>query len=106
MRFSNPDNLQAYLAGSPPQRIVVWWSSALQETCFLGLRLTRGLNLERVAAQFGNKARRELSPVITECIESGLMKQEGDFVRLTAKGRLLSNEVFEKFICLGEPAVV
>jgi coproporphyrinogen III oxidase-like Fe-S oxidoreductase len=30
----------------------------------------------------------------------GLMEKQGDTVRLTAKGRLLSNEVFERFIAV------
>jgi coproporphyrinogen III oxidase-like Fe-S oxidoreductase len=30
----------------------------------------------------------------------GLMEKQGDMVRLTAKGRLLSNEVFERFIAV------
>jgi coproporphyrinogen III oxidase-like Fe-S oxidoreductase len=29
-----------------------------------------------------------------------LMEKQGDMVRLTAKGRLLSNEVFERFIAV------
>jgi oxygen-independent coproporphyrinogen-3 oxidase len=105
LRFSNPDNLQAYLPASPPQQTAVSSNSALQETCFLGLRLTEGLNLRSVVAQFGEDARAVLDPTIAECIELGLMEQEREIVRLTPKGRLLSNEVFEKFIALGAPAI-
>ena len=35
---------------------------------------------------------------ISELVEGGLMEQDGDVVRLTGRGRLLSNEVFERFI--------
>jgi oxygen-independent coproporphyrinogen-3 oxidase len=69
------------------------------------LRLTEGLNLRSVVAQFGEDARTALDPAIAECIELGLMEQEREIVRLTPKGRLLSNEVFEKFIALGAPAM-
>jgi len=100
IRFSNTDILESYVAGSAAQPALVSWSSALQETCFLGLRLTSGLSLERIAAQFGNQAREELFSVIAECVASGLMEQRGDAIRLTPKGRLLSNEVFEKFVSL------
>ena len=105
LRFSNSDNLQAYLAATPPDKTAVSWNSALQETCFLGLRLTKGLNLRSVVAEFGQDMPAVLDPTIAECVELGLMESEGDFVRLTPKGRLLSNEVFEKFIALGEPAI-
>jgi oxygen-independent coproporphyrinogen-3 oxidase len=106
IRFCNADGLESYLAGWTVQQTAVSWNSALQETCFLGLRLTEGLNLRSVVAQFGEDARAVLDPTIAECIELGLMEQERDFVRLTTKGRLLSNEVFEKFISLGEPIIV
>jgi oxygen-independent coproporphyrinogen-3 oxidase len=98
IRFCNPDNLESYLSASQIQPTVVSWESALQETCFLGLRLTKGLDLQKIAAQFGEAAIAELSPAIAECQGMGLLEQERDSVRLTPKGRLLSNEVFQKFI--------
>jgi oxygen-independent coproporphyrinogen III oxidase len=98
IRFCNPDNLESYLSASQIQQVVVSWEAALQETCFLGLRLTNGLDLEKIAAQFGEAGIAELSPAIAECQGMGLMEQERQSVRLTPKGRLLSNEVFQKFI--------
>jgi oxygen-independent coproporphyrinogen-3 oxidase len=97
-RFCNPDNLESYLSASPIQQTVVTWEVALQETCFLGLRLSKGLDLERMTAQFERDALDLIAPTIEECLQSGLMEREGNYVRLTAKGRLLSNEVFEQFI--------
>jgi len=35
---------------------------------------------------------------ITQCIDEGLLEQEGATLRLTARGRLLSNEVFARFL--------
>jgi oxygen-independent coproporphyrinogen-3 oxidase len=90
--------LESYLSASQIQQTFVSWESALQETCFLGLRLTKGLDLEKIAAQFGEASVAELSPAIAECQGMGLMEQERHSVRLTPKGRLLSNEVFQKFI--------
>ena len=97
VRFCNPDDLQKYLQGSTPELTTVSRASALEETCFLGLRLARGLNLGYTAAEFGEVARALLSPTIKDFIESGLIEREGDCVRLTAKGRMLSNEVFAGF---------
>src|SRR5579864_8725689 len=97
-RFCNPDNLESYLSASPIQQTVVTREAALQETCFLSLRLSKGLDLNKMTAQFGRDALELIAPMIEECLQFGLMQQEGNYVRLTAKGRLLSNEVFEKFI--------
>ena len=41
---------------------------------------------------------------IAEFVQSGLMEQRGDFAFLTSRGRLLSNEVFERFILVDEIA--
>ena len=35
---------------------------------------------------------------ITQCLQEGLLEQQGTTVRLTARGRLLSNEVFARFL--------
>ena len=98
VRFSFPDSLEAYVAGGPLNRSQVSPAAALEETFFLGLRLTGGVNLRRVASAFGEDAIAGLGETIAELRQMGLMEKQGDVVCLTAKGRLLSNEVFERFI--------
>ncbi len=98
VRFSFPDSLEAYVAGGPLNRSQVSPAAALEETFFLGLRLTRGVNLGQVASAFGEDAIAGLGETIAELRQMGLMEKQGDVVCLTAKGRLLSNEVFERFI--------
>jgi oxygen-independent coproporphyrinogen-3 oxidase len=100
VRFSFPDSLEAYVAGGPLNRSQVSPAAALEETFFLGLRLTRGVNLRQVATAFGEDAIAGLGEIIAELRQMGLMEKQGDMVRLTAKGRLLSNEVFERFIAV------
>jgi oxygen-independent coproporphyrinogen-3 oxidase len=104
VRFSAADVLERYIAGVPLQRMLVSQRSALEESFFLGLRLSRGVNLRELAAEFGDAAVSTFRDAIAECEENGLMRREDDVVRLTKRGRLLSNEVFEKFIALGEAA--
>lgn len=98
VRFATPDVLEQYVAGAPLQRTVVSRSSALEENFFLGLRLTRGLNLRASSAAFGEIAVGAFQDAIAELVRDGLMQRDGDFIRLTAQGRLLSNDVFEKFL--------
>ncbi len=43
----------------------------------------------------------ELRPVMMELSTGGFIDWEGDLVRLTPRGRLLSNEVFERFLATG-----
>ena len=98
VRFANPESLEQYLTTARATQTIVSCDAALQEAFFLGLRLVRGVNLRSIAASFGDKAREEVLPVLADGIESGLLEQCGEYVRLTPRGRPLSNEVFEKFI--------
>jgi oxygen-independent coproporphyrinogen III oxidase len=98
LRFSTPDSLESYVAGHPLNRIQVSPAAALEETFFLGLRLTCGVNLRQVAAEFGEDAIAGFSETIADFVGTGLMERQGDVIRLTPQGRLLSNEVFERFI--------
>src|SRR5207247_5302639 len=56
VRFSNPDSLEKYVAGTSGQCDRISSSHALQEAFFLGLRLNRGVDLSTIAAEFGQAA--------------------------------------------------
>jgi putative oxygen-independent coproporphyrinogen III oxidase len=98
IRFSTPDSLEEFMAGAPLQRSPVSSRDALEETFFLGLRLTRGVDLKAVSVRLGLDAEGAFGETIRELESSGMLKREGDALRLTPAGRLLSNEVFERFI--------
>lgn len=98
VRFSTADSLEKYVAGSPLDRTVITRETALEENFFLGLRLNRGVNLPQVATIFGNDAVENLRPTIAGLIADGLLFEESDHIRLTPRGRLLSNEVFQAFL--------
>jgi len=97
VRLATADSLEEYLAGAPVRSSVISNISALEETFFLGLRLIRGVDLKKVAGQFGAIAE-SMSPMITELQSEGLLESDGAAVRLTSRGRLLSNEVFQRFL--------
>jgi oxygen-independent coproporphyrinogen-3 oxidase len=98
VRFATADALEKYVAGSPSQKTVVSRAAALEETFFLGLRLTRGVYLREIAATFGQKVLDDLQSTIAELIDDGLMQQKDHCIRLTPRGLLLSNEVFQAFL--------
>jgi oxygen-independent coproporphyrinogen-3 oxidase len=98
VRFATPDSLEPYLEGKRAQPNLVWQRCALEERFFLGLRLNCGIDVERIADEFGEQAVAALSSTIDELIENKLLERYGNSIRLTLRGRLLSNEVFEKFI--------
>jgi len=104
VRFAPADSLEQYMNGGDLQRTVVSCRAALEESFFLGLRLTAGISLRELAVKFGEEAVASARAAVAELVEDGLMEQRGDFVCLTVRGRLISNEVFEKFILADEIA--
>jgi oxygen-independent coproporphyrinogen-3 oxidase len=104
VRFASADSLERYMSGATVPRTEVSRDAALEESFFLGLRLTHGIVLENLSAAFGDKAIERHRDTIAQFVEDGLMDRRGDFFRLTSRGRLLSNEVFERFLTATEIA--
>lgn len=98
VRFSTVDELEDYIAGAPVTVTPVLKGGAMEEALFLGLRLTRGVDVAQLAARFGDKAVNAFAATFSELQDLGLVESDGPWLRLTPKGRLVSNEVFERFV--------
>ena len=98
VRFATADSLERYSAGAPSQRSPVSAEEALEESFFLGLRLNRGVDLREIEAKFGRSAVENLKGVVAELVGSNLLMRDGEVISLTSRGRLFSNEVFERFL--------
>jgi oxygen-independent coproporphyrinogen-3 oxidase len=59
--------------------------------------LNRGVDFGKLRAEFGAKVD-GFSETISELTAQGLLQNSGQQIQLTARGRLLSNNVFERFI--------
>jgi len=106
VRFSTPDALETYMARPALQATPVTAAMALEERFFLGLRLNRGIDLREIGASFGPATVRNVRATVDELVSMALLRRDGDFVRLTASGRLLSNEVFQRFIALADCSAI
>jgi oxygen-independent coproporphyrinogen III oxidase len=98
VRLATADALERYVSGSPLQRTPVSTDAALEETFFLGLRLNRGVDLARIAEEFGQPPLAPLQPIIADLEKQELLERSENSIRLTKRGRLLSNEVFQHFL--------
>ena len=98
VRFSNPDSLEKYLSGAIKARTPVSSEEALQEAFFLGLRLNKGVDIRRLSQEFGRNQVNAYNDIISELTDGGLLETDAARIRLTPRGRMLSNEVFERFI--------
>lgn len=106
VRFAATDDLQSYLnAPGWDERYVLSRREELEEAWFLGLRLHVGVSLRDLESEFGRDAVDGSRLVAEELISEGLLQISGDRVSLTHRGRLLSNDVFERFLSVGKVAV-
>jgi len=111
VRFATPDSLEEYSWAANDlepierraqqlfaSRTLVDKQTALEESFFLGLRMNRGVSLTTVVERFGAEAVREFDSDIAELTDAGLLENKANTLRLTSQGRLLSNEVFARFL--------
>jgi len=98
IRFATPESLDAYMNRAPHTATPVSVRAAIEESFFLGLRLNRGVDLERLRTEFSPNAVALWHSAIEQCVQDGLLEQQGTILRLTSRGRLLSNEVFARFL--------
>jgi oxygen-independent coproporphyrinogen III oxidase len=98
VRFATVDDLDQLLAGAARTKTFVDEEHAIEEAWFLGLRLNRGIDLSAMAEEYGIEAIEKYRQPIMELEEDGLLELDEGFIRLSERGRLLSNTVFEKFI--------
>jgi oxygen-independent coproporphyrinogen-3 oxidase len=98
VRFATPDSLDAYMNRAPHTITPVTPQAAIEESCFLGLRLNRGIDIERLRTEFNPDTVATRESAIQQCVQDGLIERQGSMLWLTARGRLLSNEVFARFL--------
>ena len=68
------------------------------EAVFLGMRMMEGVDLRAFSESFGVDLRDEHAADLDRFREAGLVELDGDVIRLTRTGALLSNEVFAAFV--------
>jgi oxygen-independent coproporphyrinogen-3 oxidase len=102
-RRSNPRALPRYLeavaAGAPPAMEALSAETARGEAVFLALRTAEGLDAATFETEFGAAPRGFFAAEIDALAGADLLHEDpsGD-LRLTPRGRLLSDSVFEHFV--------
>jgi oxygen-independent coproporphyrinogen-3 oxidase len=88
MRRQNPESVNEYLEGKPAESIPAHLD---EERFFVGLRLLAGIRPR-------SHEWRLFEEPIRQFVNEGLLETEDGVLRLTGRGVLLSNEVFQEFI--------
>jgi len=99
LRSTTTSDLKAFF--DHPEPVETTWLLKHQqheEAWFLGLRLNAGVDLPAIKAEFGFGLVASAFAVVERLQQSGLIVPDGNSVRLTPQGQLLSNNVFQEFL--------
>ena len=100
IRYSNETDLEKYLkdplAGRTAQSL--GRKEQMEEFLFLGLRTCRGVKRKEFLECFGEPLDQYWQAVIEKNVADGLLLDEGEGIRLTARGMDLSNYVSAQFL--------
>lgn len=104
-RFASPRRLRRYLEvyatdQGPRAREELEQLSASQrlgEELFLGLRLAEGIDAAALRARYGSATTPALQ-LLAQLVEHGLAVRNGDRYALTDRGRLVSDDIFRRFV--------
>jgi len=99
LRSTTTGELAEYLKRCEPME-TAWITPERQheEAWFLGLRLNAGVDTATLQREFGSAMVAPALDVVSRLMDAGLLDSDGKTVRLTAQGRLLSNDVFQEFL--------
>jgi putative oxygen-independent coproporphyrinogen III oxidase len=103
-RWSNERDVNSYVqlveSGRTPivEEQLLSQNDRKAEAIFLGLRLMSGVDTREYQRNFGIDIREEHQDDFKRFQEAGLIEFDGDLIRLTRAGALMSNEVFARFV--------
>jgi oxygen-independent coproporphyrinogen-3 oxidase len=103
-RYDNVSDLNQYIeriknvGSARDKRIFLTKNNRLEEILFLGLRKTEGVELKLFQVEFGIDILSKFSQEISRLQDAGLVEISKGFFKLSRKGLLLSNEVFQAFL--------
>ena len=99
LRFTTTDDLKEYLSGpAVPEMTRLSPARQFEEAWFLGLRMNDGVDLAVLKQGFGSEMLQPSMQTVERLVDDGLLVADGAHVRLTSRGRLLSNDVFQEFL--------
>ena len=93
-RWQNTETAREFVklfASGQSARIETTGAKAEEEKFFVGLRLTEGVAADQTDWQ-------RFGPAFERFLATGMMERQGDRLRLTPRGIMVSNEIFQEFI--------
>lgn len=95
-RFKREENFEWFLGYS--EVIKMDKEEEIKETIFMNLRMLEGIDKERFFRRFGIRIEERYKETIERLKGEGLLEEDDKRIRLTERGLLLGNQVFESFV--------
>jgi oxygen-independent coproporphyrinogen-3 oxidase len=91
LRWQNAESAREYVDRAPGTRLEISNADAREEKFFVGLRLSEGVSADEADwLRYG--------PAFERFLSAGVMERKADRLRLTPRGIMISNEIFQEFI--------
>jgi oxygen-independent coproporphyrinogen III oxidase len=103
-RYANTDGLQKYIGGISAKRSIRTSMqdldpvTRLKDALIMGLRLNKGVDLALMGSRYGFDASLFVKETLCGLENLDLFVIERDCIKLTDRGRLLSNIIFSRFV--------
>jgi oxygen-independent coproporphyrinogen III oxidase len=103
-RYANTETLQSYIEGISAKRPITTSMEDLdpmnrfRDALIMGLRLNTGVDLALIGSRYGFDARLFVKETLCGLENLDLFVIERDRIKLTDRGRLLSNIIFSRFV--------
>ncbi len=103
-RYKVLPSVQAYIKGARSGKIPLSENEPqdrrrdMSDTLMLGLRLDEGVSVRRFRERYGEGLDEQFGEVLAWGESNGLLERSGDSLRLTERGVLLSNELFQRLL--------
>ncbi|WP_291964989.1 radical SAM family heme chaperone HemW [Caloramator sp.] len=104
IRYSNVKDIKKYIyniknyGNAIEEKNILTKEEHMAEFMFLGLRMNCGININKFKSKFNEDVMQVYGNEILDLIDKGLIEKYGENIRLTEKGRDLSNLVFVSFL--------
>jgi oxygen-independent coproporphyrinogen-3 oxidase len=103
-RWANAAHMDDYLTAIENGQSAVEWKESvgerqeIQETLFLSLRMSEGIDWRSLQSIYGENALSKQLLLLQDLAGRGLAELSGSKIRLTPSGMLVSNEIFQLFV--------
>lgn len=103
-RYANFQRMKQYLHALESGRLPIDWrrtldaGEKLEERLFLGLRMNEGIEWSQLHNAYPEECLQTCEKALRDPGLEGLVQWAGSAVRLTTRGMLLSNEIFQLFV--------